>query len=80
MLHGYVDAFASYLSQRQPHATFRQRATAAIEAQLDAVRVIQLRTHGAAMTHDEASADALDVITRMLTDEADSSAPGSVDS
>ena len=79
VLHGYVDAFASYLSQRQPHATFRQRATAAIDAQLDAVRVIQLRAHGAAMTQDEASAYALDVITRILTDETDSSAPGSID-
>ena len=74
MLHGYVDAFASYVTQRQPHATFRQRATAAIDARLDAVHVIELRAHGAAMTQDEASTYALDVIKRILKDETDSSA------
>ncbi len=74
VLHGYVDAFASYVTQRQPHATFRQRATAAIDARLDAVHVIELRAHGAAMTQDEASTYALDVITRILKDQTDSSA------
>jgi hypothetical protein len=75
VLHGYVDAFASFLTQRRPHATFRQRATASIDAQLDPERVIELRAYGAAMTQDEASRYALDAITRILKDETDRPAP-----
>jgi predicted ATPase/class 3 adenylate cyclase len=66
VLNGYVDSFAPGYGKREPHATFRQRATAAIDAQLDAARIAELRARGAAMTQDQVTQFALDAITRVL--------------
>ena len=66
VIHGYLDAWSPHVSEREPHSRFRQRATAAIDAQLDAPRVIDLHAQGAAMTSDQITAFALAAITRVL--------------
>ena len=67
VLHGYLDAHVPHLARGEPHPGF-QRATAAIDAQLDAGHVIELHAQGAAMTLDQATAHALEAIERVLPD------------
>jgi hypothetical protein len=67
-IHGYVDMIAPQLRLGEPHRSFRERATATIESQLDADRITALRARGAAMNQDEAAAFAHDAITRALSD------------
>ena len=64
VLHGAIDALVPGLAEADPQATLRERATAAIHAQLDAARVNELRGQGAAMTEDQATEYALDAIAR----------------
>ena len=68
VVHGYLDAWAPHLTERQPHLTFRQRATAVIDAQLDVKHVIELHAQGAAMTLNQATAHALEAIERVMPD------------
>ena len=69
MLHGTIDALLPSLAQAEPYRALRERATAAIDAQLDAARISELRAQGAAMTEDQATVYALDAIARALSDE-----------
>jgi predicted ATPase/class 3 adenylate cyclase len=66
VLHGAVDQFVPSLTQTEPGATLRKRATEALATHLDETRVSELRAQGAAMTEDEATAYALDAIARAI--------------
>ena len=76
VLHRHIDALVPGLAQSEPHRTLRERATAAIHAQLDPARVSALRAQGAALTQYEAVAYALDAIARVLVNVAPESATG----
>ena len=67
VLHGQADSLVPHLAHsaaNRIHFGLRQRATAAIDAQLDLARVSELRAYGAALTQHEAVAYALDAIDR----------------
>jgi hypothetical protein len=65
-----------YNTHTAPHDTFRQRATAAIHAQLRPARVSELHAQGAVLTQYDAVAYALDAIASVLRDEAPESSGG----
>ena len=52
-----------------PFRALRDRATEAIDTQLDVERISELRARGAAMTEDQAAIYALEAITRALRDD-----------
>jgi predicted ATPase len=68
-LHGTIDELVPSLAHLEPYRALRKRAIKAIETQLDAARVSELRARGATMTEDQATAYALEAITRTLSDE-----------
>ena len=63
-LHGTIDKLVPSLAHNEPNRALRQRATEAINTQLDAARISELRAQGAAMTEDQATVYALDAIAR----------------
>jgi hypothetical protein len=63
-LHGTIDQLVPSLAHNGPSRALRQRATEAINTQLDAARISELRAQGAAMTEDQATVYALDAIAR----------------
>ena len=63
-LHGTVDTLVPGLVSADPFRALRERATEAIDAQLDGERISELRARGAAMTEDQAAMYALEAITR----------------
>ena len=68
VLHRHIDALVPGLAQSEPQRTLRERATAAIHAQLDPTRIDELRAQGAFLTQYEAVAYALDAIAHALTE------------
>jgi tetratricopeptide (TPR) repeat protein len=76
VLHRHIDALVPGLAQSEPQRTNRERATAAIHAQLDPTRIAELRAQGAALTQYEAVAYALDAIARVLANVSPESATG----
>ena len=79
VLHGHIEALAPYNTRTAPLDTFRQRATAAIHAQLRPARVSELHAQGAVLTQYDAVAYALDAIASVLRDEASESSAGGDD-
>lgn len=70
VLHGYVDTFIpSIVLEHRMHVALRQRAVAAIEAQLDAARVNELHAEGGALTQEEGAAYGLAAIAGVLRDQ-----------
>ena len=63
-LHGTIDQLIPSLARAEPYRALRKRATEAINTQLDAARISELRARGAAMTEDQATAYALEAIAR----------------
>jgi predicted ATPase len=68
-LHGTIDTLMPSLAHTEPYRALRKRATEAINTQLDAARVGELRARGSAMTEDQATAYAVDAIARALGDD-----------
>jgi predicted ATPase len=74
MLHGQVDAIYPHIARGMlVHVTLRQRSIEAIETQLGAGRLDELRTQGASMTQYEAVAYARDAIASVIGEEASAS-------
>ena len=69
VLHGAIDALAPGLAYANPQATLRKRATMAINGQLEATRIDELRAQGATMSEAQATAYAHDAIMRILSDK-----------
>ena len=68
-LHGTIDTLIPGLVSAEPFRALRERATEAIDTQLDVERISELRARGAAMTEDQAAMYALEAITTALRDE-----------